>query len=91
MPIADLIKSARAVTVLHTPTGQRRFDAIKMQQAPGEKITHFYTRLRGAVLDYNFTVVEPATKVPVDFTDNILAMFLLQGRDPLGNPLEEGH
>ena len=79
MLIDDLIKSARTATVLQIPTGQRRFDAIKMQQAAGEKITQFYTRLRGAVLDCNFTVIEPTTKVPVDFTDNILAMILLQG------------
>ena len=79
MPIADLIKSARAVTVLHIPTGQRRFDAIKMRQADGEKFTQFYTRLRGAALDCYFKVIEPATKAPVDFTPNILSMILLQG------------
>ena len=77
MPIADLIKSARAATVLHTPMGQRRFDVIKMRQADGEKITQFYTRLRGAVLDCNFTVIEPTTKAPVNFTNNILLMILL--------------
>ena len=79
MPIADLITSARAVSVLHIPTGQRRFEALKMRQADGEKFTQFYTRLRGAALDCNFSVVEPTTKVPVDFTPNILSMILLQG------------
>ena len=57
----------------------RRFEALKMRQADDEQFTQFYTRLRGAALDCNFAVVEPTTKVPVDFTPKILSMILLQG------------
>ena len=78
-PIDNLIAAARVVSVLHIPTGQRRFEALQLRQSDGEKFTAFFTRLRGAALDCKFEVVDPNTNVPVDFTSNILAMILLQG------------
>ena len=78
-PIDELIAAARIVSVLHVPTGQRRFEALQLRQSDGEKFTAFFTRLRAAALDCKFEVVAPNTTVPVDFTSNILAMCLLQG------------
>ena len=59
--IDNLIDAARTISVLHVPTGQRRFNAIKLQQSAGEKITGYYTCLRRAVLDCNLTVEDPDT------------------------------
>ena len=78
-PIDDLIAAARVVSVLHIPTGQRRFEALQLRQSDGEKFTAFFTRLRAASLDCKFEVVPPNSTVPVDFSSKIIAMCLLQG------------
>ena len=85
LPIADLITAARTATVLRIPTGQRRFDALSLRQQQGEKIIQFFTRARAAVLDCNFVVEETKLKAPVEYTDKIVSLILLQ-RPPTPPP-----